>query len=439
MMEQNASPAVVKRRRHRTGARKGTNVGQKENGSLLAGAACLDITPERNGLWLAGHAQPRKANAVRDPLCVRTLFLSDGHESVSLSSLDLVGLRKIHVDEIRQRLSDPPDRGKVLLFTTHTHDAPDTIGYWGPRILGTVPVRTGIDPSYMERVQTQTVACIRAAREGAVPVRVLASSAQVPRDLTRNVRREGFKQDEIRMLWFRDRRDRTVAVLSNYPCHPEMLGHESLQVSAEFLTDLHRMVESRIGGVSIFFQDALGGMVTGGVSRDDGSFDPAAGEPFIAVLGETLGTIIVRALEGDPDPVEPGGGLRVRHREFTVPLRNRKLRLAARMRLIPAHREEIRDRYLRTEASLVAFGPVRMATVPGEALPELGFQIQAMLACPHPFVLCMGCDELGYILPRRYARNRNYRYENSMSVGPETANLLLARIREMVREDSAGA
>jgi len=367
---------------------------------------------------------------------VRSLFLSDGRRSVSLTCLDLVGLRKIHVDEIRRRIPEPAERDGALVFTTHTHDAPDTIGYWGPRLLGAVPTRSGIDPDYMERVLSQTVACIERARQAAVPVRIVAAGARVPRPLTRNVRREGFKEDEIRVLQLRDVQGRSVAVLSNYPCHPEMLGHDGRRVSAEFVTDLHRVVEARFGGVTIFFQHALGGMVTGGVSRDDGSFDPARGEPFIAVLGQTLGEAVVRALESEPEPVDPGAVIRFRRREFRVPVRNRKFLLAARLGLMPAYPEEIRGRYLRTEASLLGFGPVRMVTVPGEALPELGFQLRAMLNRPHPFVLCMGCDELGYILPRRYAGHRNYVYENSMSVGPDTADILLDRIRWMLEQDA---
>jgi len=408
-------------------------------GPWTAGAACMDITPLRKGLWLAGHARPRKSEGVRDPLCVRSLFLSDGRRSVSLSCLDLVGLRKIHVDEIRRRIPDPAERDGALVFTTHTHDAPDTIGYWGPRVLGVVPIRSGIDPSYMEQVLSRTSACIAAARQASVPVRIRAARARVPRSLTRNVRREGFKEDEIQLLQVLDGRDRTVAVVSNYPCHPEMLGHDGRRVSAEFATDLHRVVESCFGGVSIFLQHALGGMVTGGVSRDDGSFDPVRGEPFLAVLGETLGNAVVRALERNPEPVEPGTRLRFQRREFRVPLRNRKFLLAARAGLIPARPEEIRDRQLLTETSLLGFGPVRMVTVPGEALPELGFQLRAILNRPYPFVLSMGCDELGYILPRRYAGNRNYAYENSMSLGPDTADILLDRIRRMVEEDAPAA
>jgi len=197
--------------------RKGVCLSKNACGTWTAGAACLDITPLCNGSWLAGHARPRRAEGVRDPLCVRSLFLSDGRRSVSLTCLDLVGLRKIHVDEIRRRIPEPAERDGALVFTTHTHDAPDTIGYWGPRLLGAVPTRSGIDPDYMERVLSQTVACIERARQAAVPVRIVAAGARVPRPLTRNVRREGFKEDEIRVLRLHDTQDRTVAVLSNYP------------------------------------------------------------------------------------------------------------------------------------------------------------------------------------------------------------------------------
>ena len=398
--------------------------------TFLAGAACRDITPGQDGLWLAGHARTRRARGVRDPLKVRTLVLSDGANSLSLSCLDLVGLRKIHVDQIRRRVRSPaPERN--LIFTTHTHDAPDTIGYWGPRLAGVLPVRSGIDAAYMERVQSETAACIVEANKAAVAARVFAACAEAPGNLTRNVRRPGFKEDNVLTLRFCDLTGNTIAVLSNYPCHPEMLGHDNLEVSAEFLTDLHRVVEARLGGVSLFIQHALGGMVTGGVSRDDGSFDRRRGEPFLAVLGETLGNLIATALERTSDPLPLNGGIRWARREFPFPLQNRKLRLAARLGLIPADPGELKSGWLTTETSLLEFGPVRMVTVPGEALPELGFQIQAILNCRYPFVLCLGCDELGYILPRRYRNDPCYRYENSMSASPELADLLLEQIRQM--------
>jgi hypothetical protein len=188
--------------------------------------------------------------------------------------------------------------------------------------------------------------------------------------------------------------------------------------------------------VSIFFQQALGGKVTGSVCQDDGSFDPEKGEPFIGVLGKALGEKISEALARDPYKIHLDDGIVHERREFTTPVRNRKFLLAARMGTLPGMGREITTRMLTTETTLIGMGPVRIATVPGEALPELGFQIQAILNCRFPFVICMACDELGYILPRRYARSKEYRYERSMSVGPELADELLEQIRQMVWKSS---
>ena len=401
----------------------GTNETAGTDGKgLRAGAACLEITPDRDGLWLAGHGKSRKSEGSRDPLCVRTLFLSLGDVSVSLSSLDLIGLRKVHVDQIRSRLKGILPAEQVLIFTTHTHSAPDTIGYWGKRLLKRFPLKSGVDPEYMERVQAQTVACVEKAVKAAVPVRAFAACASAPADWTRNVRREGFKEDNLSILQFRNERDESVAVLSNYPCHPEALGRDNLRVSADFLADLHRVVETRLGGVSLFLQQALGGVVP--AERN--------GESCTEFLGNSLGELIVSTLEEDPEPLSPDFGLRFVRREFEVPVKNRRLLLAARSGLMPATTEEIGSCKLRTETSLLELWPLRMVTVPGEALPELGFHIQAILNCPYPFVFSMGCDELGYILPRSHAKNRHYGYERSMSVSPELSDILLEEIRRMV-------
>lgn len=398
------------------------------DGHLRAGAAIRDITPLRDGLPLAGHRRRRAAAGVRDPLCVRTLSLSSGSVEISLSVLDLIGLRRVHVDGIRSRLKDVCSPEGVLVFCTHTHSAPDTIGLWGPSFLGLWPKGPAVDSHYLEHVQSQTAACIREARERAVPARMKVGCVEMPRNLTHNVRRPGFKEDNLTVIHFEDSEGRMVAVLSNYPCHPELLGSDNLKVSADFLAALHRVVEGELGGVSLLVQHALGGLVTGGDLALDGA-KSGPGDAAADRMGEALGMGIVEAVRLRSSPLEPREPLRFARKEFAVPVQNRRIWLAARRGRFPLDSQERASRTVRTEVALIQRGPVRMVTLPGEALPEIGFHVQAILNCRYPFLLCLGSDELGYILPERYAGWRKYRYENAMSLGPAMTARLLQEIR----------
>ncbi len=404
-------------------------------GTLMAGAARADITPKKMGIRMGGHAVNRKAHAVKDPLMSRALYISDGHEEFALVSLDLVGLMKHFVDRIRSRVPGiSPDH--ILICSTHTHDSPDTIGYWGPMIFE-VPLRSGLDPEYMEYMMDQAARSILMAKEAAVPARLRAAGATAPAEgLNCNVREAGLKDDEVQILEFVDLRGRTIAMVSNYPCHPEMLGHGNRLISAEFLTPLHARLEARFGGVSLFFQNALGGMITGAPALDDGSFDPDVGEAFNEVLAKGLAGVIIRGLEEGARPVEVER-IRFAHREIRLPVDNWKFRLVARLRIIPAEAMDRRQWTVTSEVNLLDLGEVRIATCPGEVLPALGFEIKRTLAAPFPLVVCLGCDELGYILPETSFSDPLYRYERSMSLGPGTGPELLEAVRVLVEEVSA--
>ena len=404
-------------------------------GILMVGAARAEITPKKMGIRMGGHAVNRKARAVKDPLMSRALYLSDGHDEFVLVSLDLVGLMKHFVDRIRSRVPGiPPDH--ILVSSTHTHDSPDTIGYWGPMIFE-IPLRSGLDPEYMEYMMNQAARSILMAKEAAVPARLRAARATAPAEgLTRNVREAGLKDDEVQILEFTGPRGDTIALVSNYPCHPEMLGHGNRLLSAEFLTPLHARLEARFGGVSLYFQNALGGMVTGALARNDGTFDPEVGETFNEVLAEGLAGVIIRGLEDGARPVEVER-IRFAHREIRLPVDNWKFRLVARLRIIPIEAMDTRTWTVTSEANLLDLGEIRIATCPGEVLPALGFEIKHTLAAPFPLIVCLGCDELGYILPESSFSDPLYRYERSMSLGPGTGPALLEAVRAMVEEVSA--
>ncbi|NLH49711.1 MAG: hypothetical protein GX444_14090 [Myxococcales bacterium] len=402
---------------------------------LLAGAAKLDITPLRLGLRLGGHGVNRCAVGVRDPLLARVVAISDGSAPLVIAALDLVGLMRGYVQRIRDRVPAADPR-RIWVCSTHTHDSPDTLGFFGPMIAG-LPLRSGLDEEYQEYVVDRTAAAVREAIAALRPARLIAAAVRAPAmGLTRNVRLAGLKDNEIQIMRFEEPGGKPIALCYHYACHPEFLGHTNRLISAEWPGVTNSLLESRFGGVALLVQNALGGMVTGAVSRDDGSFDPVIGQPFVAQLGRRIADLVVAGLNdnGRETAVDE---IRTAHQSFDVQVENKVFYLASRLNILPRWMIDAKRRTVTTEVNVGRLGPIALATVPGEALPEVGFAVKRLLAAPHPWVLNLACDELGYLLPVAAWNDPNYWYERSMSVGggavpliEDTLKLLLARLRE---------
>ncbi|CAN0584141.1 unnamed protein product, partial [Laminaria digitata] len=115
-------------------------------GYIWAGAAHVDITPPEGApVWLAGYGFQRPMQRVHDPISARAVYLDDGTHQVALVVADVVGLLHNSTQRIR-RLIGPGVQ--TVVASTHNHQSPDTMGYWGPSILHALPVQTGMDVAY---------------------------------------------------------------------------------------------------------------------------------------------------------------------------------------------------------------------------------------------------------------------------------------------------
>ncbi len=396
---------------------------------LLAGATKMEITPQQAGLRMGGHGVNRRVTGIRDPLWARALALSDGGSPLVIVSLDLVGLMHGYVERIRDRLPQL-DRSRVWVCSTHTHDSPDTIGFWGPMIAG-LPLRSGLDDSYMEFVVDTSA---DAARRAVLLMRsanmTVAQIVTPSVGLSRNVRHEGLKDDQIQVIRFTNSDRETIAIIYHYACHPEFFGHSHKRVSAGWPGVTNEVLEDLLGGTAVFVQNSLGGMVTGAVSRDDGSFDPMVGSPFASRLGHMVARYIQQALADHGRAVDVPTITTI-HETFPYLITNRLFLLAARLNVFPRWLLAADGRTVYTETNLARIGPVTMATVPGESLPSVGFAIKDLLGSEYTWVLNLANDELGYLLPHEFWADPNYRYEQSMSPGPEIVPLLLEKITRL--------
>jgi putative sterol carrier protein len=92
------------------------------------------------------------------------------------------------------------------------------------------------------------------------------------------------------------------------------------------------------------------------------------------------------------------------------------------------------DGKLITKVAAVALGPAQIVTIPGEALPNLGFHLKRVMTGSPKFLFGLTMDELGYILSGDDWGMDIYKYESSTGAGPETGPMLMATLLPLIAE-----
>jgi hypothetical protein len=445
--------------------------------------------------WLAGFQNGRPANSVHDDIWSRTVVLRQGDTTVALVSLDVVGFFYDDVEEVRAKVdAEGLDVDHVMISATHNHEAPDTLGQWG-QMVG----KRGVDEAWMAELKERVVDSIAEAVQGLTPVDMTAAMADlstvVPEKGTRNFindKRDPRIVDEaMGVVVFRAQDDgRTVATIVNQGNHPEALADENTAITSDFAHYVRDGMENGVpwesgavdglGGVSVYLQGAVGGMMTPlgvEVTDHDGGTHSASDFAKAQALGHMMATAGLEALDGADVVADPS--LKVTVARMTFPIDNTAFQAMFLMGVFEREAfnydpDEPLDDYnvpeLATEVNVIDVGPIRMLTVPGEILPELaigGFDgshtqigeytdpivdlerdnaADLSLAPEGPFlkeqmgaemnwIIGLGNDELGYIIPEYnfilddrvpyLVEASGDHYEETNSLGPRTAPLLM--------------
>jgi hypothetical protein len=383
-----------------------------EQNRLRVGAAAVKITPSlERDVYIAGYSNNRVADSIHDDLWARALVLDDGETRFAVVACDLIGLSNLRVRQIRRQVRSVP-ADNVLITCTHVHSGPDTLGLWGKNF-----TTTGIDPAYMQQLQERIVSAVDAAVSALKPVTMSAGTVDVPDGLVHNSR-ERLQDRQLTALRFRDAEGKTVASVVHYGGHPEV--NKGRALTSDFVHYVREAAEKRFGGVALFLNGALGGMVTPEVS----------GHTFEEMqrVGEGVGRFAVQALEAaKPEPVS---GISLRRRTVRLPLENNGFKLLLGAKVLEG---ELVEGGMETEVWRLDLGAVTWVTIPGEILPRPALALKEKMPGRYRMVVALGNDELGYILePEDYDRDL-YKYERSMSVGKQTWPLLFDAARELLK------
>ncbi len=459
------------------------------SGAIRAGAAKNAITPDlaARTVYLAGFGHNRIATAVHDPLYVRCLALQAG-QTVVLCAADLIGLFYDDVQKIRETFrTEAPAGSQLVVACTHVHEGPDTLGLWGPSAL-----ETGVDASYLDWVDHKIAETAIAATRALQPARIKLARDDSPQlEQLQSVDRPPYVKDPFlfTLQAVRSSDGTPIATLVNWTDHPETLNRKNTEITSDYPGWICRYLEQRYGGIAIFFNGALGKVST--LGNQVALLDPETGQ--VAADGgwrkpELLGTMIGRLAERSLEHSQllSPGSVNFHSSIFFLPLANDRFRLAEAAGVLAGRKPIYSDgkldpstvereveqrtvhfptgRDLQSEADYLQLKKgnrvvAEFVTVPGEIFPELvnggiarypgadfpdaprETPIRTLLGSRFQFILGLGNDELGYIIPKCEWDERAPWLNNSPepyygeinSVGPETAAVILRVIADLVR------
>ena len=361
-----------------------------------------------DGVWLFGGG--RAAEGVATDVEARAMAFIEGDVTVAIVYIDCVGMLASDMDLIRNHpLLAGYDIDHIIVGSTHAHDAPDTIGLWGP-----TATDTGREPFVLQAVYDAAAAAVKEAIDTAQPAQLQIASTLLINDPTNpNSKTDNWNQDirdpvifdpTLTIARFTKVGDptHTIGTLVNWANHPEVAHFDNsvpAQITAHYPHWLRDHVENGVkkiesvfaaqdlaglGGVTVFVQGALGGQI--GSLRGTQVPGPS-GTPIStpsAAQDQAIGTnaaakaLTALATSGETVSDLP---LSMVSATFQARIENTYFHVAFIIHLLAPHAMDGYDPnqqidvgnypWIPLRSTYVQIGPIGLVTAPGELHPEL--------------------------------------------------------------------
>jgi hypothetical protein len=222
--------------------------------------------------------------------------------------------------------------------------------------------------------------------------------------------------------------DRPFATLVNYAIHPEVIGSGKGICSPDLIGPLYERIAEKGGGTGIFINSAQGGMITADNRRPGGG--EARDYDECRRIGALLADEALRIVAGAPVRGDPK--LFCAAKALTLPVDSPLMQqLMKALPIGPAYA----DGKVTTQMNLVNFGEVQILTIPGEALPNIGYYLKRKMRGKQNLLFGLTNDAFGYILTKEdFGSFKRYEYVSRTSLGERTGEILVEEALKFVKE-----
>lgn len=405
------------------------------NQPIMVGAAKRILTPNPLLPISGGIGTPNPVKENKGDLFVRAMVIEKGETIFAIVSVDFLGWTSILGNRSRALIKGIPPEN-ILIGATHTHSAPDPYGF--PDMNG----KTFADIKYLHGCVQQIADAVNEAIANKQPAALKMAMDEAVGKIAYNYYAPALYDPRCGVIQALatsgPRMGQPIVTLVNYAVHPEVLGNKQGILSPDLCGPLYSKIEKETGGMALFMNGAIGGMVTADTRLEygkegQGQKEDNSWEECIRI-GELLASESLRIIQ--KAPVLDNPAVFIASRPLTFPVESDIMRFIIQKSSIKY--ESFADNKVTTQLNLINIGPAQILTVPGEAMPNVGYYVKRNMNTTMPFLFGLTNDAFGYMLAKvDYQSFKRYEYVTRTSLGEMTAEIYMEQALKLVKESPA--
>ena len=395
--------------------------------AFRAGIAIRFVTPDPLLPVSGGVGPSHPVTKKEGDLTVRALVLENGGTRVAIVGSDFLGFPATLGAKVRGNIQGIPPEN-ILIGATHTHSAPDCYGF---------PDGKGghaADLKYLDWVCTRMAEAVNEAVSKLQPASLRIATGEAKGNIAYNYYAPQLYDPRCHVIQAIGQDGKPFATLVNYAVHPEVLGSSQGILSPDLVGPLCDRIHEKGGGLAIFMNGAQGGMVTADCRGPDGK--DLRTWPECVRIGQLLADEALRIVQSTPSQENPQ--LHCASRIVTFPIESPTL--LAVMKASPLGHTADNANRISTRVNLINLGNAQILTIPGEALPNIGFYLKRKMRGEHNFLFGLTNDAFGYILTKEdWGSFKRYDYVSRVCLGEMTGQILIDEALRLVSESPSPA
>lgn len=407
---------------------------QANSQTFKAGVAVRKITPEELIPISGGMGTPEIPTRKKGDLFARALVLEKGKTRVAIVSIDNLGWPAYLGDRSRELIKGIAPEN-VLIGVTHTHSAPDAYAF--PDEKG----NTAADLEYLDWCVKQVADAVNDAVSKLESVSLKTAVGEAKGKIAYNYYAPDLydpRMGVIQVIATSGKNDgKPIATLINYATHPEILGTSRKLLSPDLCGPLYDRIEAKGGGVALFMNSAQGGMVTADTRLENGKEANDWNECIR--IGNLMADEALRIIE--PALTQENPELFCASKTIEFPIESEIMQFVLKNSPLVSTEDRNGDfTKISTRINLLNIGKAQVITIPGEALPNIGFYIKRHMKTDQPFLFGLTNDAFGYILTKEdFNSFDRYSYISRTSLGERTGEIYETEALKFIKESPAAA